>query len=209
VRVATKPRQRSATAGGSPSGVPVEPVARGRTAAERWAAPARVAPASSGCSGWVRWPQRVAVRRGGMACAAKKVRQPPEARPCVAWSTVSEPRATFVHRASRGYKLPLLARDQSTTYPARPLARWNSPSAVPLEGGRGQQARTGTGTSTVPRRCGAGAQRRGGGGRWCAAFLWPASCSRSPSGQRCGARGRRHGRRRGTSATRTHRRHTS
>ena len=29
-----------------------------------------------------------AVRRGGMACAAKKVRQPPEARPCVAWSTV-------------------------------------------------------------------------------------------------------------------------
>ena len=66
--------------------VPVEPVARGRTAAERWAAPARVAPASSGCSGWVRWPQRVAVRRGGMACAAKKVRQPPEARPCVAWS---------------------------------------------------------------------------------------------------------------------------
>ena len=31
----------------------------------------------------------VAVRRGGMACAAKKVRQPPEARPwapCVVWA---------------------------------------------------------------------------------------------------------------------------
>ena len=37
--------------------VPVEPVAQGRTAAERRAAPARVPPASSGCSGWVRWPQ--------------------------------------------------------------------------------------------------------------------------------------------------------
>jgi len=28
----------------------------------------------------------VAVRRGGMACAAKKVRQPPEARPCRLWA---------------------------------------------------------------------------------------------------------------------------
>ena len=37
-----------------------------------------------------------AVRRGGMACAAKKVRQPPEARPCRLW-------ATFVHVDSRGY----------------------------------------------------------------------------------------------------------
>ena len=27
-----------------------------------------------------------AVRRGGMACAAKKVRQPPEARPCRLWA---------------------------------------------------------------------------------------------------------------------------
>jgi hypothetical protein len=27
-----------------------------------------------------------AVRRGGMACATKKVRQPPEARPCRLWA---------------------------------------------------------------------------------------------------------------------------
>ena len=56
-----------------------------------------------------------AVRRGGMACAAKKVRQPPEARPCRLWARMLN-RATFVHGASRGYKLPLLDQSSAKTY---------------------------------------------------------------------------------------------
>ena len=37
----------------------------------------------------------VAVRRGGMACAAKKVRQPPEARPCRLWARMTAEPGNF------------------------------------------------------------------------------------------------------------------
>eukprot|EP01046_Picozoa_sp_COSAG06_P016185 COSAG06_NODE_1063_length_10870_cov_236.460217_13_plen_73_part_00 len=47
-----------------------------------------------------------AVRRGGMACAAEKVRQPPEARPCRLWAG-AEP-GNFRPWSLSRYKLPLL-----------------------------------------------------------------------------------------------------
>ena len=113
--------------------VPVEPVARGRTAAERWAAPARVAPASPGCSGQVRWPQLSPF--GVVAWPApprRSASHPKHARASrgVLYSgTYAEPRATFVHRASRGYKLPLLdlqakRRDDKSS---RPYCRREQP----------------------------------------------------------------------------------
>ena len=94
--------------GGSPSGVLVEPVARGRTAAERRAAPARVPPASSGCSGWVRWPQLPPFGAVAWPAPPRRSASRPKHARVVCGRMLN--RATFVHGASRGYKLPLLAR---------------------------------------------------------------------------------------------------
>ena len=86
--------------------VPVEPVARGRTAAERRAAPARVPPASSGCSGWVRWPQLPPFGAVAWPAPPRRSASRPKHARVVCGRMLN--RATFVHGASRGYKLPLL-----------------------------------------------------------------------------------------------------
>jgi hypothetical protein len=91
--------------------VPVEPVARGRTAAERPACTCASAAGELGLFTVGPVAAAAAVRRGGMACAAKKVRQPPEARPCRLWARMLN-RATFVH----GYKLPLLDLSLKTSW---------------------------------------------------------------------------------------------
>ena len=87
--------------------VPVEPVAQGRTAAERRAAPARVPPASSGRSGWVRWPQLPPFGAVAWPAPPRRSASRPKHARVVCGRMLN--RATFVHGASRGYKLPLLA----------------------------------------------------------------------------------------------------
>ena len=88
--------------------VPVEPVAQGRTAAERRAAPARVPPASSGRSGWVRWPQLPPF--GAVAWPAPPRRSASRPKhPCRLWARMLT--GNFRPSSlSRIAKLPLLSR---------------------------------------------------------------------------------------------------
>ena len=57
-----------------------------------------------------------AVRRGGMACAAKKVRQPPEARPCRLWASVDAELHGQLSSMAPRYKLPLLDQSSAVVY---------------------------------------------------------------------------------------------
>ena len=80
-------------------------MARGRTAAERRAAPARVAPASSGCSGWVRWPQLRAKKRCAGASADSQERT-------VSWHG-------RVHGLKMGEQDPVRVAGSSVCWPVR------------------------------------------------------------------------------------------
>jgi hypothetical protein len=93
--------------GGSPSGVPVELVARGTTAAEWWAARARVAPASPGCSGQVQRPQLSPF--GAVAWPApprRSASRSEHARGATCRLGVDDGQLSSIE--PRGYKLPLL-----------------------------------------------------------------------------------------------------
>ena len=91
--------------------VPVEPVARGRTAAEWWAAPARVAPASPGCSGQVQWPQLSPFRAVAWPAPPRRSASRPSTPVSSGTGRMhADGQLSSIDRASRGYKLPLLAR---------------------------------------------------------------------------------------------------